>query len=633
MPPSPPDRTSLPGGISPALLSGGLAVATVVASTLEPGLLTGDALLGAGTADTWGHAWGYGWTADALLDGRLPFEGAPVNHPAGQAWWVIDLPVAVLLAPVAHIFGTSLAYNVAMLLHVGIGAAATTALVRSRGGTLALSVLAGVLAVHAPFVRGVVTSGVPEALGVLLVPLLVLWLDRGLRSGAWRPLLGASLLSSVLVLDGVYGALAGALAAGIATGVAVWTGPQRARVATRAAAVATPAFGALLALRWGLHASEHPALFQGKTRTVMMGDAWILQPLGGSDLAAWVLPAAALPLAEPSTAHRHIVYVGLLLPLLIGWAAWRHRGARRPAAVALAGFVVALGPALFVYGLPLTPAVLPGTLIWLAGATNLYRLAGLVPVVGLVAVACALSASPARRWGGVALALVGLEWGLGAPLPAVLPTLADPAGDVEAWLADQPGDGAVLDLPFDREGTRARGPWPQRTFYLQSVHGRPIASGLYAASGMHTRHPALGAFDRSIRTAWQRRLRPDGHVDDGRTVRFPEPPRGRTELILSELVHASGFRHVVLDLELVVEEQRPLARAWVEAWLGPPAQLDPDALRLAWTIAEPDPSAAPPPERPRRRESRVDTPGGEPPPVRRPRRPPESRVDGGSPPP
>ncbi len=570
------------------LLAGLLAVVSVVLSTGSVGVLTGSELFGAGTADTWGHAWGYGWAADSLAQLQFPFFDAPVDHPGNQRWWIIDLPIALGLVPLTWLAGAGYTYNIAMLLHVGLGGGATAALLRARGVGEALSVAVGVLVVHAPFVNGVFISGVPEALGLLVAPLLVLWVDRGLQTGRWRPLLGAALVSVVLVLDGVYGAIAGAWAAAVATSAAVLGAQQRWKVAARAGLVAGPAMLAMVGLRTALRVSEHPALYDAKTRTVLMGDAWILQPLGGADLSAWMLPIWTLPEMIPRTAHRHIVYVGAILPILMVWSAWRNGASRRPIAVAVVGGLLALGPALFFFGEAYTSAILPGTLLWVVGATNLYRLAGLVPVFGLVGVALALSAQnrPRLAWG--ALAAVALEWAVGSPVSWKLPTVPDPAGAVEAWLADQAQPGAVLDLPFDREGSRSRGAYPQRTFYLSTVHGRRVASGLYKPATMETRHPALGAFHRNVRLAWQHKLVPLGEDDSGKDIRLPPPPREHLADDLSRMLLRERFAFVTLDLELVVENQREGARQWASQWLGPPAVESADGLRMGWALPDID---------------------------------------------
>ena len=94
------------------------------------------------------------------------------------------------------------------------------------------------------------------------------------------------------------------------------------------------------------------------------------------------------------------------------------------------------------WGEPLTEAILPGTWLWVAGATNLYRLAGLVPVMGLVALAMAGTSGRSVRWSALLVALVGLEWTLGSPIAWRLPTTPDSAGPVEHWLRARPRTGA-----------------------------------------------------------------------------------------------------------------------------------------------------------------------------------------------
>lgn len=577
-----------PSSRSP-LLAALIAPVVLLGLTGRPGVWLGRPLIGGGTADVWGHTWGYWWTARSLTHGRLPFMRAPVNHPQAQSWWVIDLPVAAILTPITEALGAGAAYNLAFALHAAIGAAAIAALILRRGGRPWVGVMAGVVAATSPFVRGALVSGVPEALAVLLVPLLVLLLDAGL-AGRRRHLLGAAALAVVLVLDGAYSAIAGALAGTAALVAAVVGSKERMKVLARSAAVALPAGLALFGLHTALQYSQHPAMDRAEERMVDIGAAWALQPLCGSDLASWSVPAQLLPLVEPATGHRHIVYVGLLLPVLLGVAAWRHKAARRPALLALAAGVVALGPALYVFGTARSPAVLPGTALWMAGATNLYRLAGLVPVMGLIGLACLR-----HKLVPVAIVAVALEWLVGAPLPLRIPTTADPASEVETWLAAQTDRGAVIDLPFDREGSGARGPWPQRTFYLQSVHQRPIASALYRPTQVNERSRSLSMFDRAITRAWRQESVPQGGRKPQRPARIPPPPSETQQVSLNQKVFHVGFRYVTLDLDLVRPYQRADAQAWLTAWLGEAEVVSSDEMRLVWTIPE-APEPPPPPE-------------------------------------
>lgn len=578
--PTPPPR-------GPARLAGLVAPLLAALMTGQPGIGTGAWLIGGGTADTWGHTWGYAWTVRALRLGELPFLRAPVAWPEPQRWWIIDLPVALLLAPVSALSSAALAYNLAFLLHLGLGAFGLARLLGHWGVPARVAALAGVLAALSPFSRGALVSGVPEALSVLLVPLLMLWLDRGL-SGERRALLGAALLAPVLVLDGVYGALSGGLAGALVWGSRLWRAPARGPVLARGLAVALPAALATVGLRAALAFMDHPVLAQADGRLVDIGPHWTLQPLGGADLASLFVPARLLPVHPGPTAHRHIVYVGALLPLLVLGALARRRS-RGLAALAITAATLCLGPVLYVWGQRMDLG-LPGMALWAAGATNLYRLAGLAPVAGLGAAALWLRDRP--RWAALALLLVGLEWTAGTPLRLRLPTTENPVGPVEQWLRDQPGPGAVLDLPFDREGSAARGPHPQRTFHLQSHHRRPVASGLYTEAPMKTAHPAIGAVDRALRAGW--RL---AEVPAGGTLRdappLPPAPRDQARSDLLATLAQARFRYLSLDLALVVPSQRAAARAWAEDWLGPPA-VEADQ-RLAWALPCPgaDPGSPP----------------------------------------
>jgi len=581
----PPARSRAP------LVAGVVAPVALLGLTGKPGVWLGKSLIGAGTADMWGHAWGYWWTARAVVQGHLPFFHAPVNHPDPQTWWVIDLPVATLLAPVTHLLGAAAAYNLAFALHAAVGAASLAALVIRRGGPGWVAGLAGVLAATSPFARGALVSGVPEALAVLLVPLLVLLLDQALAGAHRRQLAAAAALSAVLVLDGAYSAIAGALAGAAAVGAALWSQKDRGWVLGRAAVVAAPAAIALGGLRLALMKSKHPAMDNAQERMVDIGAAWVLQPLSGTDLMSWSTPAQLLSSmqAEPETPHRHIVYIGVLLPVFLALAAWKHPPARRPAFIAFMAAVLALGPALYVFGTAYTPAVLPGTWLWMAGATNLYRLAGLVPVVGLLALACVR-----HRLMPVAMVAVAVEWLVGTPLPLQLPTTPNPAGTVENWIAEQPIEGAVIDLPFDREGSGARGPWPQRPFFLQTAHQRPIASALYRPTEVTKHSRAISAFDRSITRAWQQEAVPEGGAAPLRAARIPRPLEPDQLDGLNAKVSRVGYRWLVLDLELVMPNQRADALAWVTVWLGTPELTSEDEMRLVWSIPDVAPPSGPP---------------------------------------
>ena len=575
----------------PALRSALLALLCVLLLTGTPAVLWGGALLGAGTADIWGHSWTYWWTWEALSSGAFPLHGAPLRHPDGQSWWIIDLPVALLLTPITALFGAGLAYNAAALGHVALGAGGLTAWLTRRGVSIAHATCAGVLAATSPFVRGALTSGVPEALVVLLAPAYALALEAGLRRGG-RALLGAGLLGALLCLDGAYGGLIGGLVGATVTGALLVErlrvpdgeagSPGLGRRALRAALAALPAGAAVAASKAALDATAHPALTRDTPIARHAEPWWALQASGGADLASLALPAPLLPLeiAAP-TDHRHVVFVGAVL-LLGVLASLRWRAARAPAALALAAALLSLGPVIRLQGTGVAWSP-PAQVLSELGARNLYRVAGLLPVAGLAALALAWHRRRMLWAVWLAVAVEGLWL---APIPLQLPVTPDPTGAVEAWLAAQPEPGAVLDLPLDHEGTAARGTHPQQTLHLQTSHGRPIASGLYPPAFSEELPGPLRRLDHAIVVARKhahqaaqggRGRRPD--------VPVPPPPPGAACARMKAELRDAGFAFVTLRGEAVPADQQGAVRAWVEACFGAPSQTAGD--RSAWRIGPP----------------------------------------------
>jgi len=562
-----------------------LAPLLLLALTMEPGVLTGARLLGAGTADLWGHIWGYSWVEQSISGGRLPFRDAPLAWPDGQDWWVIDLSVALLLLPVTALLGAEAAWTLALLAPIAVGAGALCAWLLRRAVPPTHAVVAGVLAATSPFVRGAVVSGVPEALVVLVAPLLALWMRAGL-AGRWIWCLAAGVLGAVMVLDGAYGAIIGGLVGLAVTIGALWSGERRSVVLRRALAITALPAVAVGVVAAALRASAHPALSSPalilSESVDISGRDWLRETVTGADLLSFVTPAALLPATGPASRHAHIVYVGLACGIAAIAAAWRRPSARGPALLAAVAALLSLGPILQVAGRPvLSP--LPGAALHAIGATNLYRLAGLVPGALLAAVAIGLARSPPRR-AALLWFVIALDWGLAPSIPLRLPTVVDPAGAVEAWIAARPEPGAVLDLPTDREGTAARGPWPQRNFYLQTHHGRPIASALYATAPILRSDPQLSRFAQVIRRSRLRAQPLTAHrVREPRPPRLV-PPRSRVAQKLVRALLDAGFAFVTLDLELIPPRQREPVKRWAGAWLGAPQVRE--GLRSAWLIPE-----------------------------------------------
>lgn len=507
--------------------------------------------LGNGTADVWGHAAGYAWVAAALARGRSP-SSPPIDFPAGQAWSVVDLPVAAALAPVTAVLGPSGAWNLGIPLGIGVGAAGAAAWA-SRRTDPASAVVAGLLWAVAPFVRGVVASGVPEALVLGLVPWMLLAMDERPRL-AWLPAL-------LLAWIGPYSALDAAIV------VAAWSAWHR-RVPV-AALAGLGAGGALLAASaWG-----HPSFAAETDGPVNPGAMWAWASRGGADLANWVVPSLLLPSPEPTVLHRHVAWLGFATGIAAVVLAIRRPELRWLLVAAAVALALTLGPSLRIGGVR-TPVPMPGALLGPLVGQNPWRHAGLVALI------LPMVFATDRRW----LAVLLVE-GLLAPAPLVPPTVADPVGPIERILAG--GEGGVLDLPLDREGRLPKGPQPQRAFVLGAAHGRPIASALYVVPSA-TRHPAVLALDDAYQRAlaadpgWRRPRAPDlpPAPSSGSFPAFviPGGPASRAELI------ADGFRDVTLAVDAVPPSARPAFERALTDWLGPPERKTPN--RWWWRLSE-----------------------------------------------
>ena len=469
----------------------------------------------------------------------------------------------MLLGPLTLATGAETAYLASLLLRLALAAAGVVWWLRQHGVADRVAVTAGLLVATGPYARGVLHSGVPEALSVLTVPWFAGLLAQGLGSAERAPrlgrLAGAAAFGIWLVLDGMYGAAAGALA-----GAAVlFSGPMTAGRAGRGVIVAAAVGLAAWAQQRGLDALGHGA-FAAAFVPKSFDAGWHTAGLGGADLLNFVLPTWAMPESGAGVRHRHVAYLGIPLLLAAGLAA-KHPVGRGLVALGLVTAGFALGSRLGVGGEKLLP--LPGAVLTASGGVHVYRLAGLAGAALVGAVAVGL----AGRVRMVALVLVALDQSLAFPL--TIPSTPTPTTVVDAWLAE--GEGAVLDLPLDREGGGNPGPWPQRTFFDQTRHGRPIASGFHQVRSSVWELRVVRHTQAAVGAGWS--MAAAGQIP-------PSPPslravtwdRERDELL------AQGFTALSLDLSAVRDVQRAELRAWFVGGLGEPT-ID-DGARVVWSL-------------------------------------------------
>ncbi len=103
------------------LLQQGLAwLVSAWALALPGSLHLRQRLLGDPRIDVWNHAWGFGWVADTLATGALPWHTDLVGAPGGGVLYFIDLAGAVCAAPVTLLAGPALGYNLTLLVRTAL---------------------------------------------------------------------------------------------------------------------------------------------------------------------------------------------------------------------------------------------------------------------------------------------------------------------------------------------------------------------------------------------------------------------------------------------------------------------------------------------------------------------------------
>ena len=404
--------------------------------------------LGEGT----NHAWMF-WRA---------FQDGPVvNWPEGIAIPLMDpvnLPVAVFGLQGVVYFNLVLAF------------AGAWALARALKATEAGACAAGVAAMSAPVLLGLVDMGLSEALPIgwlgLHAAALVRWGDTG-RHRWW---LASGLCLAAFALSGWYHALFGLVVEGPLAAWVLWRSRRPLGVLAQGAialALVLPRAlthdSSLWAERF-IHASSHPPEFRPHWREL---------PVFGTDLANLVLPA--LERVEPSKA----VYLGLVA---LGLALLGRR--RGLLLFALPLWILALGHHLSVAGEVLAP--MPAKFIPIDGLSHWHRAAG--PAAIFLAVAAGFGAERLPRWWLAPLLLVADS--LLFSQTAFPRQLTDPSPPA----IYEHVDGVLLELPFDNRRVDFGEEIPRRSNLYQLSHGQPVAENHEGPDALLQR-PSIRALD------------------------------------------------------------------------------------------------------------------------------------------
>jgi hypothetical protein len=433
-------------------------------------------------------AWAIGWERHALFTdpGRLPHGNMfhPLRYTLGM-----DEPIlgtAVLVLPLALFTGDAvLLYNVARLLTWALSALTAYLLARELGAAEGPALLAGAAFAFSPVRVDQIAH--LSTLGTQWLPLVVLFAVRFFRTGRWRDALAAGLMFALEAYACGYHGVIGLLVLPIAFLPLVWGRWTRLPAAAAGAAVAA---AALLPL-YRLHQAALAPLgyVRGPLETIEFSAA--LESFLATSSWNHVWGEVTAPFRDT---YSNNLFPGLALPLLaLGGAVMLGRQRRRPSrealallAMAVAAVVVALGPEVRLMG----HAVVPGPFA-LARALPLFRMirvpsrAGVFLVLPLAMLAAkALTAWRPRPVVFALVAVAALAETLIVPIPmpgwAQVVDTRRPPPAVYAWLAAQPGEPVVVELPMlDINGIVEHPAYHESIYLVQSTRGhwKPLVNG------------------------------------------------------------------------------------------------------------------------------------------------------------
>lgn len=557
------------------------------------------------TPDAPQNIWNMWWLRRALADGLNPFVSPLLYYPDGVPMYLqtFNSVAGALALPANWLLGPIAAYNIAALTGILLTGYAGFWLVRSFSGGVAAPFVAGALLTASPFHLAKFDSGQLNFVTMQwLVFAMLAFVLLTRRGNWWMPPLAALAFALVLLTDW-YWALVTAFFA-LVWGVASLIGHAR-PVALFARLGITAALCVLFALPllWPLATSARPAPTPTANSSV-----WAAYTQGYSaDLFGLFFPAALHPLwAEP--AERFLVAMApfgitegsytaagwVLSVLAVVGVAWglREQGDKgqrlegeerwpfgvglsavkaddlRLLIVGLAGWLLALGPELYVFGratgIPMPYAALQALpLLDTARRPNLFGV--ITIVVAAIFAGIALQRLLARRERRGRMAVLALVGGLALVelWPAARVSIAPERAPVFAQIGEQPG--VVVDLPLE-------GGTDSRSLINQMVHGQPILRGYVA------RPPQYDTL----------RYAPLVHML-GRTQAWPtEDIVDLTPAALANMQCYYRLRHVVLDTTLLdATSQQTLVANLERLPGGAPAPWYDDGRHRAYELALP----------------------------------------------
>lgn len=449
-------------------------------------------------------AWAIGWEMHALATDpeRLPHGNIfhPLRYTLGMDEPVIG--TTVLVAPLGLFTSDAvLLYNVARLMTFVLSGVTAYACARGLGTGEGPALVAGAAFAFSPIRTDQLAH--LSTLGTQWLPLVVLFVFRFFRHGRARD---ALLAAGSFVLAGLacgYHAVIGVMVLPPAALPVAWGRWNRLPLAAAAGAIA--ALGLLPLYLLHRAALDPLGYVRGTAETAYFSAP--LEAFLATSARNRVWGEATAPFR---TTHANNLFPGLVLPgIVVAGAIALWRDGRRPtreavglALLALAAAAVAVGPEITAFGKALAPGPFA-----LAREVALFRMIRVPSRSGaFLALALALLAGKALQrwrdrpaWIAAAGAAAILETVIApVPMPAWAQAVdsSRPVPAVYAWLAAQPGEPAVVELPMlDIRGVVERPAFHESIYMVRSTrHWKPLLNGyagIEPASYVELRERAL----------------------------------------------------------------------------------------------------------------------------------------------
>jgi len=441
-----------------------------------------------GPGDTAFFAWVMGWEAHALRTAPATLPHANIFHPQRYALG-LDEPIlgtAVLALPLAAFTDDAvLRFNLVRLLTFVLTALTTYLLARDLGCGEAPALFAGAAFAFSTIRTDQIAH--LSTLGTQWLPLVLLFAFRFFRTGLLRHALLAALFFALAGYACGYHGVIGLLVLPLAFLPVLWSRWRRLPVALLGAAAAGLALLPLYRLQRA--ALGGVGFARGREETILYAASLESFLATSSSNRIYGELTAPFRLNGPSN-----LFPGLVLPaVVVAGALWLWREKRRPgreaialAVMAGAAVLVALGPEVRWMG----HALFPGPFGLARDAIPLLRMirvtsrAGIFLALSLALLAALTLARRQARPRTVAI-LGALTLAEALIVPVTFPSWTDVVDTrlspppVYAWLAAQPGEMPVVELPImDDDGLFRRPACDESVYMLRStLHWKRLVNG------------------------------------------------------------------------------------------------------------------------------------------------------------